>query len=196
MTRNNLDIVVVATKKRKPLIVPYLEGLNPIISITSDYTLPEGFVPEVGGLTYNHLGTYRCFRGHQDAIAKATKDYVLILEDDAVPNRPDWCQVVCESIFLADIFDLVSFHARGYDRSAFTSFDKFHHSHNFIWTLYKETWIVAALAYLMKKENYEKIKDFVYNGTPWDLVLYRSFNYCLMEKSPFDHNRSEGSLVD
>jgi len=193
---DNLDIIVVSTKKRKALIISHLKELNPIISITPDYSLPEGFEPTVKGLTYNHLGTYRCFRGHQDAITKATKDYALIFEDDAVPNRPDWYKVVCDSLFLADVYDLVSFHARGYDRSLFIPFNSIHNPHNFIWTSHEGIWIVAALAYLISKENYERAINFTYDGTPWDLVLYRNFSYCLMEKSPFDHDRSERSLVD
>lgn len=192
---NNFDIIVVSTEKREPLIAPYLEGLNSIISITPDYDLPKGFEPAVKGLTHNHLGTYRCFKGHQNAIVKATKDCALIFEDDAIPNRTDWLNIVNQSLSLLNVFDVVSFHGRDYDRDVFLPFI---HPHNpeFIWTSDRNTWIVGALAYLVGRVNYERMKNFVYDGTPWDIVLYRQFTYCLLENSPFNHDRTQGSLVD
>jgi hypothetical protein len=193
--RNKLDIIVIATKKRRPLIAPYLKDLNPIISYTPDYELPENFEPAVKGLTHNHLGTYRCFKGHQQAINKATKECALIFEDDAVPNRTDWLHIINENLELLNAFDVVSFHGRDYDKNAFSPFLS-PHSSGFIWARDKQTWIVGALVYLVGRENYERMINFAYDGTPWDLVLYRNFSYCLMQKSPFNHDRSQGSLVD
>lgn len=195
MYDKKFDIVVVTTRRRKSLITSYLDGLNPIISVTPDYCLPENFEPTVEGLTHNHLGTYRCFKGHQDAIAKTAEDKVLIFEDDAIPNRPDWWNIVNESAFLLDTFDMISFHGRAYDEDAFEPVENTR-DHEFLRASNENTWVVAALAYMVDKKNYERLKSLVYDGTPWDLVLYRQFSYCLMKKSPFDHDRSEGSLVD
>ena len=189
------DIVVVTTKKRKSLITEHLNGIEYTISITPDYDLPKDFKPTVTTLTYNHLGTYRCFRGHQDAIAKATKDYVLVLEDDAVPNCQNWYEIIYENLFLMNIFDMISFHGRGYDRNHFDSVSN-SNAYKFIRPKNSLVWVVAALAYVIGRKDYERIKNFVYDGTPWDMLLYRNFDYCLIEESPFNHDRSEGSLVD
>ena len=57
-------------------------------------------------------------------------------------------------------------------------------------------WIVAALAYMVHKKSIERLLSYEYDGTPWDVLLYRNFHYCLMEYSIFDHDKSEGSLID
>ena len=68
-----LEIVVVATHKRKPLIVPYLSNKSHKVHYTKDYNLPDGFEssPEAVGcvLNHQHQGVYRCFRGHQNALS-------------------------------------------------------------------------------------------------------------------------------
>lgn len=188
---NDFDIIAVTSPKRKALVRPYLNLEKEVISITPNYELPVDFKPAVGGLTHNHLGTYRCFKGHQLAISKVIKDYALILEDDAVPNHGMWRSIVGEALPLLDMFDLISFHGRQYDINAFELVKG-----SIVKPIAGKPWIVAALAYAVRRESYEKLLAFQYNGTPWDLVLYDNFNYCLMSDSPFDHDRSEGSLVD
>ena len=196
---HSFEIVVVTSPKRNSLLLPHIKHLNPIVSVTPNYELPIGFDPPIKGMTHNHLGTYRCFKGHQDAIAKAKESKygcALIFEDDAVPNISDWDTVVEDSIYLLKSFELVSFHGRQHELSAF---DVYRHytAYNMNWIKrYKDTWIVAALAYLVPREQYDKLLAFEYDGTPWDIVLYRNFKYCLMEPSCFNHDRSQGSLVD
>ena len=117
----NLEIVVVATRKRKSLIVPYLSGHPYKIYWTKDYNLPDGFKPspEAAGCVLNHRGVYRCFRGHQDALSISETDNILVLEDDAVPNIDNWFQEVLNAIQLLDDFEIVSFHGRQYNRELF-----------------------------------------------------------------------------
>jgi len=188
---NDFDIVVVTSPNRKALVLSYLAGTDAIISVTPNYDLPVNFRPTVGGLTHNHLGTYRCFQGHQNAVAQVSKDYALILEDDAVPNKAFWFDDISKSLDLLGEFEMISFHGRQHNLNAFDFVRP-----NIVKPVYHKPWIVAALAYAVKRESYEKLLSFKYDGTPWDLVLYNNFNYCLMLESPFDHDRSEGSLVD
>ena len=189
---DNFDIVVVTSAKRKPLITNYLDGLGAIISVTPDYELDKHFIPEVGGLVQNHRGAYRCFRGHQDAIAKSTKDFVLVFEDDAVPNRKDWLKVVSDSVELLNEFEMVSFHGRQFIPEVFDVVNN-----DFIKPKNRGSeWIVAALVYLIPRRVVNKLMEYKYNGMPWDLLLYRELNYCLMKESVFNHNRANGSLID
>ena len=196
---HSFEIVVVTSPNRNSLLLPHIKHLNPIVSVTPNYELPIGFNPPIKGMTHNHLGAYRCFKGHQDAIAKAKDskyDYALIFEDDAVPNIPDWDIVVEDSVCLLKSFELVSFHGRQHELSAFDVY-KHYATYNMNWLKrYKDTWIVAALAYLVSRQQYDKLLAFEYDGTPWDIVLYRNFKYCLMEPSCFNHDRTQGSLVD
>jgi len=193
---HSFEIVVVTSPKRNSLLLPHIKHLNPVVSVTPNYELPARFDPPVKGLTYNHLGTYRCFKGHQDAIAKAKDskyDYALIFEDDAVPNISAWDILVEDSVCLLKSFELVSFHGRQHDLGNFACY---YSNYRFMYPIVKGSWIVAALAYLVPREQYDKLLAFEYDGTPWDIVLYRNFKYCLMEPSCFDHDRSQGSLVD
>jgi len=188
----NYDIVVVTSAKRKPLITQYLDDLDAIISVTPDYELNPHFKPMVGGLVQNHIGAWRCFRGHQDAIAKSTKDAILVFEDDAIPNREDWLKVVSDSVELLTRFEMVSFHGRNFILEIFDAVnDDFVKPKN-----RGSEWIVAALAYLIPRRVVNKLLSYKYDGTPWDLLLYRELNYCVMEKSAFNHDRTAGSLID
>jgi len=197
---HSFEIVVVTSPNRNSLLLPRIKHLNPIVSVTPNYDLPAGFNPSVKGLTYNHLGTYRCFKGHQDAITKAKDskyNYALIFEDDAIPNKQDWDVIVEDSVSLLERkqFDLVSFHGRQHDLKCFDC-HTLYIEYQMIFPAAKNLWIVAALAYLIPREQYDKLLAFEYDGTPWDIVLYRNFKYCLMEPSCFNHDRSQGSLVD
>ena len=189
---DNFDIVIVTSAKRKPLITEHLVGLGAIISVTSDYELSPNWQPKFGGLVGNHLGAYRCFRGHQDAIAKSTKDAVLVFEDDAVPNKQAWLKVVNDSVKLLAEFEMVSLHGRNFLPEIFDAVNN-----DFIKPKNKGSeWIVAALAYLISRRIIDKLMKYEYNGMPWDLLLYRELNYCLIKNSPFNHDRTEGSLID
>jgi len=189
---DNFDIVVVTSAKRKPLITQYLGGLDAIVSVTPNYELNPHFKPKVGGLVQNHVGAWRCLRGHQDAITKSTKDAILVFEDDAAPNREDWLKVVSDSVKLLETFEMVSFHGRGFIPEIFDAVNA-----DFIKPKNRGSeWIVAALAYLIPRRVVEELVQYEYDGTPWDLFLYRRLNYCLMKKSAFNHNRTEGSLID
>ena len=196
----NLDVVIVANHHRKAFILDYLENIPHKVSYTIDYTLPENFEPEIPGLVQPncHTGAYRCFKGHQDAIKMCGKENVLILEDDAVPNVGDWYNIVQDSISLLDNFEIVSLHGRGFDRKLYTNFTEIRPNNNFIYILKKEesVWVCATLAYLINKRSFDKMLSYNYIGKPLDILLYNEFSFCLLEHSPFDHNRSQGSLVD
>lgn len=196
----NLDIIVVANHHRKALILNHLNGITHKVSYTPDYTLPKDFKPTVSGLVqpWCHLGVYRCFKGHQDAIKMCEKDNVMIFEDDAVPNNPDWINIVADSISLLDTFEMVSFHGRCYDRPLYKEFKEIRPGNNFLYIPNKSGRICVhgALAYMLNRRTFDRVLSWEYIGDPIDTLLVNSLNFCLLEKSPFDHDRSEGSLLD
>ncbi len=189
----DFEIIVVASENRKALILGGLEGVPHQVSITPNYDLPENFVPKVKGMVHNHSGAYRCFKGHQQALSLSRSDTILILEDDAVPNIPSWIYAVSNAVPLLDIFDMVSFHGRQYDPSNFedVSFDS-----EYMSSPCTRPWIVAALAYMVSRRYIEKLLSYEYEGMPWDILLYWNSSFCVQKKSIFNHDRSEGSLID
>lgn len=190
-----LEIAIVASRKRKALILPYLKSKPHKILYTEDYNLPSGFKPQSNmvGVVLNHLGAYRCFRGHQDAIALSNADNILVLEDDAVPNIGNWFQKVLNAIPLLDSFEMVSFHGRQFNRELF---EKVKDWSGYIKPNNSSVWIVAALAYIIKKENVKKYLEYKYYGKPWDILMYQEHTFCVLEQTIFNHDRSEGSLID
>lgn len=190
-----LEIIVVACRKRKALVIPYLVGKSYKIHYTKDYDLPKDFKPasNMVGVVRNHLGAYRCYKGHQDALLMADSDYILILEDDAVPNTNSWFQTVLDAIPLLDSFEIISFHGRQYNQELF---EKVKDWSGYIKPNDFPVWMVAALAYMVKRENVKKYLKYKYYGKPWDILLYQHHSFCVLEKSIFDHDRSEGSLID
>jgi len=190
-----VDIIVVANRKRKPLVVFHLTGLNYKVSYSEDHNLPEEFKSEWIGLVMPtcHLGHMRCFKGHQKALSEIVNDCALILEDDAIPNTGIWIQKIYDAIALLQRFEIVSFHGRSYQEELFRPVIE---NPEYLEPINPPVWIVAALAYLVKKETAEKLLQHQYNGKPWDVLLYQHYSYCVLKNSIFNHDRSEGSLLE
>ena len=187
------EIVIVASDNRKPIITEHLKNTPHRISITPNYELPVNFKPKVVGLVENHLGAYRCFRGHQDALKISIAEDVLIFEDDADPNTSNWMDIISHPLICKNYqdYEMISFHGRqhnlvDFEPSLIPGYVR----------PKKDTWIVAALAYMVNRKCIKKLLSYEYDGLPWDLLLYRTLSYCLLENSCFNHNRSKGSLID
>jgi len=189
-----IEIIVVANHKRKPLILDHLQGIKHKVHYTTDYDLPEGWKPKEGngGLIHRQERGYRCFRGHQDAHKLIEGDYALILEDDAVPNTPGWLSAVAEGMLMMSKYELVSFHGRGFDLQEYDKMEGF----DFYIPRIPRTWIVASLAYIIRKDAAAIVGEVEFDGFPFDLWVYRRLKYCLRHPSPFDHDMREGSLID
>lgn len=201
----NLEVIVVGNKRKKILTTDYLKNISHRVFYTTDYNLPRDFKIDPRFLKYisackNKLGAYRCFRGHQDALSSCTKDYILGFEDDAVPNREDWLEIIKKSINLLDSFEVVSFHGRKFDINRFEEFDNngniFLKPKDAIFS--NDVYVNGSpLCYLIKKDTViNKIKGDTYIGNPFDLYLDNNFSFCLIKNSPFNHDRKMGSLID
>ena len=49
---------------------------------------------------------------------------------------------------------------------------------------------------MLNRRIFENVLSWNYVGDPIDTLLVNALNFCLLEKSPFNHDRSEGSLLD
>lgn len=200
----NFDIIVVANKKRKPIIVDHLKGIDYQICYSDDPGLPENWRmnPIYKGLCVfhrQHIGQWNCLEAHKKAIGMSRKDNVLILEDDADPNTSIWLEIAKECELLLNRFQIVSLHSR---------------EPNDIWNMWKREKVIdeisvfypkdnltprralGTLAYMVNKQTLPQIQSHNYNGLPIDIFYCNCFNFCFIEPTPFNHNRSQGSLID
>jgi hypothetical protein len=190
------SIVVVANPHRPALVLDALDGLEPRVSSTPDYDLPPDFSTAVSLASYNQVGAYRCFRGHQDALGLAGGDPVLVLEDDAVPNTRDWLRIVESAAAALSDFEVVSFHGRGFDPAKFERRGRVEHRD----VLVPRFWcgpvrVFGSLAYVIREHAIRRFMTMAYDGVPVDLLLPNRFKFCLLDPSPFNHDRRYPSLV-
>lgn len=178
------------------MVLRALEGIGHHLSSTPDYELPPDFNTGIHLADYNQVGAYRCFRGHQDAISLAAGDPVLVLEDDAVPNTPDWLRIVESAAADVDDVDIISLHGRGFDPSRFERRATIAGRD----LLVPRFWcgpvrVFGSLAYLIRAPAAQRLMAMRYDGVPVDLLLPNRFKFCLLHPSPFDHDRRHASLV-
>jgi GR25 family glycosyltransferase involved in LPS biosynthesis len=202
----DLDIVVVASPHRPPLITDALRGVPHRVVLGPDEALPPHVSPaREAGAVYikNPVGAFRCFRGHQVALTQPLADHILVLEDDAVPNRADWMNVVEHGRCLLDRFDVVSLHGReirGIDAqhvvggTTFVSLAPVIRRRLF--RRYELRWVQGSLAYLITATAARRFAEAPYRGIPVDHLLANDFLFAVATASPFDHDRRHGSLVE
>ena len=199
MTFNpTIEILIVGNRYRPPLIQPHVEHL-PYKLFTQDFDPPPGWKPaqQNEGYTHNHKNGYRAFRGHQEAWKNLSKPIGLALEDDAVPNRPDWWEVVNYAVnhWLPNV-ELVALHGRQHRADLFEKIVYPKLNVGVWWPKVKDFWMVGSLAYLMKRETAQRLIDFQLDGVPIDIFLFKNFSLVLVEPSPFTHDMRFKSLID
>jgi hypothetical protein len=200
------DIIVVASHDRQAVITDYLSAYEHKISYAPKYPFPRRYVPHPDfrslGIKH-HVGPFRCFRGHQDALKKSTENTMLVFEDDALPSVDNWHDIAERSTPLLDHYEIVSLHGRNIIVDGTFDFD------GLKFTIpgpasAKIKWSLGSLAYLLRKETAEKIIKMQYRGLPMDLLLASQFSFCTLSApcedgpsdSPFLHERKFGSLVE
>lgn len=203
---NNLEIIIVANKRKEILTTNFLKNIPHRIFYTNDYDIPKDlYIKDEYKYKYNNafingLGTYRCFRGHQDAIKSSTKDNILIFEDDAVMKNPQWIDILYKSLSLLDTHEVVSLHGRKIEKGneinkvfnnlKVNNLDFWERKNN------SELWIQGALSYLINKKTKDKIVNYIYDGFPFDMFICNYFSFCVIKDSPFYHDRKMGSLIE
>lgn len=192
------DVVVVANHHRRPLVVDDLRLVPHRLSFTPDAELPVGFRPTYLYDDYSPLGAYRCFLGHQLALAMASGRPLLVLEDDAVALTADWLEVVRVSLPLLARFEVVSLHGRAFDRTRLAPVGVLVGRR--VWTprpdpLAEVCRVLGSLAYLISEAAARRFHALRYQGLPVDLLLASRFRFALLDPSPFGHDRRQGSLI-
>jgi hypothetical protein len=197
----SIELVVVACRKRPAIVLPYLENVPHRVHWTTDYELPEGWKIAPAYSSYlrhekQYVGHLRCFRGHADALKDVQANVALVVEDDAIPNRPDWVQIVAQASRHMEEFDVISLHGRSFHPEHFTAHDE-HLGVKFLTPNEGgQRWVQGSLAYLIRKDAAHIIIDHMYDGYPIDIFLCNEFKkFGLITPSPFDHGHSR-SLID
>lgn len=190
------EITVVANPHRKPLITSFLTSIPHHVSITPDFDLPQDFQPaeQYTSFVGNQTGAYRCFRGHQEALKLTKADWVLVFEDDAVPNREDWFDVAIKSGECLKSLEVCSLHNRQYDVKDFHVF--YSHGFSYYQRVKEKQWAVGSLAYWIRRDAINRFLTKTYVGLPMDLYLIWRTSFALLDPSPFNHDISQGSLID
>ena len=201
-----LDTVVVGNAHRPPVITEALGGVSYRFIETPDEMLPPGFAPaRESRAVYikNQLGAFRCYRGHQLALQACQSDHVLVLEDDAWPNRSAWMFIVERARELLETFQVVSLHGRGIrgiDRRIECGGQTYVTLKPLVRRrlLYRAElrWVQGSLAYLITAAAARRIAEAPYRGIPVDHLLANAFSFAVILRSPFDHDRRHGSLVE
>jgi hypothetical protein len=216
--RLNMPVYIFGCARRPSLTLDALRAYNehPTFHTGTDYALPRGTEfnsPYHLALNQKTLAHYRVFRGHQDMAARFLREHIhapaaLMMEDDAVPNCADWVDVVnaAADYFVSRGTDTMCLHARSIRAVHFTDCGMVgnrviyrlrpgvhtpnlmggsHHLYGF------------TLAYLINRHAATEFANGpAWTGIPVDCYLPDHFGTELMMKSPFNHDRSQGSLVD
>jgi hypothetical protein len=197
----SIELVVVACRKRPAIVVPYLEQVPHRVHWTTDYELPEGWTINPAYSSYlrhqkQYVGHLRCFRGHADALKDLKASVALVLEDDAIPNRPDWVAVVAQASRVMEEFEVVSLHGRAFHPE---HFDIQQQDKGVQFLTPKEgvqRWVQGSLAYMIRADVVSKLIDHEFDGYPIDIFLCNEFKkFGLITPSPFDHGHAR-SLID
>jgi GR25 family glycosyltransferase involved in LPS biosynthesis len=197
---DNIDIFVLATKKRNPLITPHLDknNINYELYYTPDYVLDNSTVKhkEYTFSEGNLIAHYRIFKGHQDVMRKINKDYALIFEDDAVPNCKDWVEIIEKSLPYCNDYDFVSLHARNINMGLFETINTIN-NRSLLKPKQYGFWVsqlCGCMAYLIKKDKINCYVNDVFNGTPDDVTLY-SKQFVLLEPTIFNHDNGQETTL-
>jgi GR25 family glycosyltransferase involved in LPS biosynthesis len=197
----SIELVVVACRKRPAIVLPFLENIAHRVHWTTDYELPEGWkiAQEYSGYLRHqkqYVGHLRCFRGHADALKDVKATCALVLEDDAVPNRDDWVQVVAQASRHMEDYDVISLHGRSFHPEHFSSEDQPLGVKLLTPGPSGQRWVQGSLAYLIRMDAAQKLINHDYNGYPIDIFLCNEFKrFGLINPSPFNHGHSR-SLID
>lgn len=197
------ELWVVACKSRPALVLAYLDQVKHSVHWTTDYDLPEGWKvnPKYGSWVNNHVGHLRCFRGHQDALRASNSDCTIVVEDDAIPNRPDWADVVAQSISYLDKYEVVSLHGRNWHPDAFNVSESRVPGIRVAEPKVQKSgsvWVQGSLAYIIRKDAKQRLIEKEYDGFPIDIFLCNMFDFALISPSPFNHGSGTRikSLID
>jgi len=212
-------IYVFGCVRRPSLAMPPLlaAGLNPTLHVGTDYNPPRGttFQPPYNrALDHKLTAHYRVFLGHRDMAYRFLCEhpeapYALMMEDDGVPNCADFVSAIADSLNYAirNSLPTLCLHARSIRPRLFTPSGKIpdrtvfklnpqtrrtpnimggtHHLYGF------------TLAYLISRAVANSFTEGpAWTGIPVDCYLPDTYGTELLQPSPFNHDRSQGSLVD
>lgn len=189
-----MNIIVVASQRRKPLITEHLKHYQHHVHHCVDYDLPPDWIDR-HKVIFNPTGHLRAFRGHQDALAGCWSAS-LVFEDDAVPLTYLWPLVALSAFAYLDSFDWISLHGREHLMQDFTKVADLGHGYGLYTNNHAYGINGCCMAYWMKAATADTFRKAQFDGYPDDHYLWQRFNAAIVDPSPFKHDRSQGSLID
>lgn len=129
-----------------------------------------------------------------------TDDTALVCEDDCVPDdRMPWKEAIeaGNKMVLEQGYEMACLHGRGFDYGKFKRIKEY--GHDWLIPETEARWVLGTLCYVIGKKAAKKFMDTDYwvNGCNIDLFLWSNrFNFCMIDPTPFIHDRSQGSLLE
>jgi hypothetical protein len=210
----DLDVMVIATRHRPAIITDYLKDIPHHVHYNPDYNWEPGLPlnKDLLSMAWNPLNMYRAFRGHVDVLSMSDKEYTLVLEDDAAPNRSDWFEIALTCDEILNDAEVASLHGRewsprdpDYINNPGPS-DKIipFKNEELVFTKpvpmandpYNRTWCLGScLAYVIKRESRPKLINYKYDGLPIDFIVPSRFDCYVLRKTCIEHDRRHGTLM-
>lgn len=193
------DINILTNPRKKSFTRNVMEEQKVSVNVyvNSEWPHPpqENWHPQAFALEPKQEIAYRIFRGHQEALQVGTKEFILMLEDDAIPQG-DWKLHTQQALELLQTYDTVQLYAKAtnwVDR-------RFNHYGREYLTpsrhpSFGTKWTNGAVAYIVKRETAKKIYQEKYVGVPYDVHLVEYFNSCCIAQNQciFEHSMQHGS---
>lgn len=210
----DIDVMVIATRHRPIIITDYLKNIPHHVHYNPDYNW-EPNLPLNDALVrmaWNPLNMYRAFRGHVDVLKMSQKEYTLVLEDDAAPNRSDWFDIALHADEVLNDAEVASLHGREWSPRDLDYIkypgrsDKIisYKNEELVFTKpepmgndqYDRTWCLGScLAYIIKRDARPKLINYRYDGLPIDFIVPSRFDFYVLRNTPIDHDRRHGTLM-
>lgn len=206
----NMEAYVMGCDRRPGLILPHLAAQTHTLHIGTDYEPPEKTLMTKNYYQCPLISHYRVFRGHQDMATKFLQDggdVALMFEDDASPNCTHWTGIVNRAADWMGKLELDVFYLYGrqYNNERFQTLAMIDNRE--IIRLRSDVpqtedclggrhHVYGCMAYLITRAAAERWEQYDFEGIPVDVILPDRFRFALLHRSPFDHDRRQGSLID
>lgn len=207
-----LPPIYVLTSTRRPSLTVESLGEIPHVAYVSPDNAPADVAlsPMYSGL--RAVGHYNAFRGHQALMKRFLVEHPdapvgLFFEDDASPNVSEWKEIVLAAVSQMQItsdLEVFFLYGRQFERERFdcrasvagrevltlkpglgseSEYGGRHH-------------VYGSLAYLVTRAAAQRFSEMDWEGIPVDIILPDRFNFAFLDPSPFDHDRTQGSLIE
>lgn len=209
----NVPIFVLGTVRRPGLVIPHLAEQTYTWFVNEPWPVPPG-ARMIPLYTCKHCpleANYQIFTGFQrmaEMFLQTGKPVALFLDDDAVPNTPEWPEIVNAVVSnYMNVFELMYLCGRRYDLKRFDTIGLVRGR-----PIYQlrgdikpdpsafggKQHVYGPCVSLWSRQFAERAVKMEWPGIPNDVHFPDNSKFAFMpdSASPFTHDRSQGSLVE